>query len=685
MWRNLQTPLAPLSSSATLGNRCVRMYVPLLVASILCGLLGIFIGLRFQRRSDSLLLLSESIPQLVYVGDPDGRVIYLNRQWSKYAGVPTSKLNREGWLDLIHPEDLAGFNAERTRVRIAGGDFEYRLRLRRHDGLYRWFFIKSYAHRERSGKVTRWFGTYTDVHDQIVDKERLELVLASSNIGIWEVDFSTGLVTRSDRHDFLYGYDRVLESWSFDQFLGAVHPEDRDGLRDHLERLARSGESDYSGEFRIVWPDGSVHWLASRARYVRDEFGTPTHVRGIIWDVTDVKMAQAEAEAAASAKSQFLANVSHELRTPLGAILGFQKMLREPELTEPERENYHAIIERNGQALLRLIDDVLDLSKVEAGALGIEVGPIALKAAIRDVVSAFEPQLNATGNSLLVKVSDDAPSALVSDPLRFRQILTNLISNAMKFTKAGEIRLEVLPMGESLTFDVVDSGAGIDRAVQSSLFKPFRQGDETITRRYGGTGLGLALSRELARALGGDVVLVESSPGQGSRFRLQLPLVEGINVSPLEPHAAPISRANALDGYSILVVEDSPDNQLLMKRALQRAGAAVELASNGLEGVDRALNEDFDLVLMDMQMPVMDGVTATKSLRSKGYTRPIFALTAHAMKEQRDSSFLAGCDEHVVKPVDIGALTDLIVSKVKIRTGGPSRAALSEAQPASRI
>ena len=626
------------------------------------------------------MLLSESIPQLVYVGDAGGKGLYLNRQWALYTGIPTSELKGYEWRSLIHPDDLPGMLEERKRTLAAGQSFEYRARVRRHDGVYRWFFIKSYPHRERSGRISRWFGTYTDIHDQVTSqddmrlaKDRLELVLASANIGIWEIDFSTGLVTRSEQHDRLYGYEGNLPSWSWDQFIAAIHPDDREGVKEHIERVGRSSESNYAGEFRIVWPDGSVRWLASRARYIRDASGRPTHVRGLLWDVTDVKVAQEEAEAAARAKSQFLANVSHELRTPLGAILGFQRMLREPGLTESERENYEAIIERNGQTLVRLIDDILDLSKVEAGALGIEVRPIKLRGAVHDVTHAFEPQLKTTGNTLDVVFDERAPHALVSDPLRLRQILTNLVSNALKFTKGGHVRVEIAPAGETLRFDVVDDGAGIDSAVQDSLFKPFRQGDETITRKYGGTGLGLALSRELARALGGDVTLVESAPGRGSRFRLELPLVEGITVASAEPRPLKPARSKALEGYRILVVDDSPDNQLLMKRALNRVGAEIDLASNGLEGIDRAMTGDYDLVLMDMQMPVMDGQTATRELRAKGYRRPIFALTAHAMKEQRDAILRAGCDEHVAKPVDFGALTDLVLEKVPLRTGGPSR------------
>ncbi|MEK7355675.1 MAG: ATP-binding protein, partial [Bdellovibrionota bacterium] len=509
--------------------------------------------------------------------------------------------------------------------------------------------------------------------DLSIAKDRLELVLASSNIGIWEIDLSTGIVNRSEQHDRLYGYAETLPAWTWDLFMNAIYPDDREGVREHIDRVGRSAESFYSGEFRIVWPDGSIHWVASRARFIRNAGGRATHVRGILWDVTDLKVAQEEAEEAARAKSQFLANVSHELRTPLGAILGFQRMLKDPSLSEADRTNYNEIVERNGQALLRLIDDVLDLSRVEAGALGIEVSSIVLTSAMTDLVHAFEPQLGTTGNSLDIRYEDDLPRAFVSDPHRLRQILNNLVSNAIKFTERGKIQLVIKPAGERLQFDVVDTGAGIDLAVQNELFKAFRQGDETITRRYGGTGLGLALSRELAQALGGDLSLVDSAPGKGSRFRLELPLVEDISVAPLEARPKPAThRPRALNGYRILVVDDSADNQLLMKRALQRVGAVVEHANNGLEGVDSALSEDFDLVLMDMQMPVMDGETATRYLRTAGYSRPIFALTAHAMKEQRENCLKMGCTEHVSKPVDFGALVDLILKHVPVRTAASS-------------
>lgn len=626
----------------------------------------------------------ELIPQLIWFAKPTGDIEFFNRQWQTYTGIDIRHHLGRGWREVIHADDVPGLHAERDRAARVGRNFEFRARLRDSGGRYRWFFIQATPQKNERGEIIRWVGACTDIHALIaaeselkLNRDRLQMALSAGQMAAWEADLQTGEIARSENHDQLYGYDQRQGRWTFHDFLSAVHEDDQDRLYRSLSKhqaLAASrrapGDESFSAEFRVRWPDGRVRWLASRAQFQCLPNGEVVSLRGVLVDITGRKEAEASiaaaketAEEASRAKSQFLANVSHELRTPLGAILGFQRMLRDPHLSKEERRQYLEIIERNGTTLMQLIDDLLDHSRLEAKSLSIERLPLNLNELIDDVMHVGG--LKAEEKAVLLRVSraPELPERIVSDSTRVRQILTNLIVNAIKFTERGEVRVEVSVAGTSggqeVVFDIRDTGIGIGVEARETLFAPFRQGDATTTRRFGGTGLGLALSRDLARAMSGDVELVASEPGTGSWFRFRMPLEVA------SPIKAPNTRGMSvvqerLDGLRVLIVDDSPDNQLLMKRMLDRAGASVRIAANGLEAIHAAEEAEYDVILMDMQMPVLDGLTATKRLRASGYRRPIIALTAHALREEREKCLAAGCDEHVSKPVDFRRLKELL-------------------------
>jgi signal transduction histidine kinase len=388
--------------------------------------------------------------------------------------------------------------------------------------------------------------------------------------------------------------------------------------------------------------------------------------------------ARKRAEAASEAKSQFLANMSHEVRTPMTAILGFAENLSDPDLTGEERHAAVETIRRNGQRLVEILNDILDLSRIEAGRLQFErlwCSPIE---PARDVIDLLAPQAASKGIGLSLTLDDRLPASILSDPSRLRQILVNLVGNAVKFTHQGEVKLIVETVesgdGQSVEFRVTDTGIGMGPEQVSRVFEPFMQGDESTTRRYGGAGLGLAICRRLASMLGGDVT-AESELGRGSTFRLRLPLgadrprpCEATANGPVEaPPDEPVS-AKPLAGLSLLLAEDGPDNQRLISFVLKRAGGDVTVVENGalaIEAVDKARSDGraFDLVLMDMQMPVMDGYAAAGELRRKGFCGPIIALTAHAMAGDRQKCLEAGCDDYAVKPIDRAALVALIARR----------------------
>ncbi len=383
-----------------------------------------------------------------------------------------------------------------------------------------------------------------------------------------------------------------------------------------------------------------------------------------------LETARRAAEEANRAKSEFLANMSHEIRTPMTAILGFATLLREDDRghADPQgREEFVEAIIRNAEHLLRILNDILDISKIESGRLEVERVRCPLGQIVSNVLALTAPQAAVKGLSLTVESFGPIPETIVTDPVRLEQILLNLVGNAVKFTRTGTIRLALRLVTDEdrpqLEIQVIDPGIGIAPEQAAKLFERFVQADSSTTRHYGGTGLGLTISRGLARMLGGDVA-VQSVPGQGSTFTVRIesgPLAGVVMLRDI-PHALalksvpPQPQPARLTGR-ILLSEDSPDNQRLISLILTKAGAEVTVAENGQVAYEKATaalaeGAPFDLILMDMQMPVLDGYDATRRLRAEGYSLPIVALTAHATTDDREKCLSLGCNYYIPKPID---------------------------------
>jgi len=382
----------------------------------------------------------------------------------------------------------------------------------------------------------------------------------------------------------------------------------------------------------------------------------------------ELQKSKEDAERASLAKSQFLANMSHEIRTPIGAIIGFIDLIKMSKEGEFNFSEYMRIIDRNSQHLLRLIDDILDLSKVEAGKMPIEHITFNLCEFLAELISNFNFRASEKGLHFNTIVETTFPRHIISDPVRLRQILSNIIGNAIKFTQQGTIEVKAKFNSPYLEFLVKDSGIGLAENQVQRLFQPFVQADSSTTRKFGGTGLGLILSRRLAEALGGSLELDSTSVEQGSTFaiKIKVDVPEGIEMVGQNDVIMPplaknkICNDQLLQGLKVLVVDDSQDNQMLISLYLQNSGAQVELKSNGADGVDAALNSNYDLILMDVQMPIMDGHEATQTLRNREYLKPIIALTAHAMKEEKVKCLTSGFTDYLTKPIQPDNLVDVL-------------------------
>jgi PAS domain S-box-containing protein len=473
----------------------------------------------------------------------------------------------------------------------------------------------------------------------------------------------------------------------FSDILRKIHPADLTLARTFFSDLTLGHDS--SVEFRIREQTGHLHWIKFKSFAVKDISSRVHRIVGVAEDVTENKNAQfalrkakEEADAANKAKSEFLANMSHEIRTPLGAIMGFAELVGDTQSSDEERLSAVQAILRNGRQLAKIIDEILDLSKVEAGRLELDEEIIEPLSFIEDVTTLLSLQAREKAVALSLEPKGVLPATIRTDGTKLRQILINIIGNAIKFTSRGSVSIAVSADLDSekstLNIVVTDTGLGLDRAQQSRLFQPFVQADSSTRRRFGGTGLGLVLSRRLAQLLGGDLRLLWSTPDVGSCFEISLDIgpahklkledsLKGQRRTNAESHSATLSVR--LDGKKILVVDDAPDNRLIVQRFLAHAGAKVDLTDNGMSGAQMALENNYDLIVMDIQMPEFDGYQTIAYLREKGFARPVVALSAHAMREDKERSLASGFNEHLSKPVNRQEL----LSRIAYLVSGMSR------------
>ncbi|MFG0293397.1 MAG: PAS domain-containing protein [Phycisphaerales bacterium JB050] len=642
--------------------------------------------------SESMLKeLTSQIPGAVYQyrHRPDGttEIPYISEGVFQVCGISPSEVYRDpdAIVSMVIPEDRERFEdsvAESART-LKPWCCEFRIRM--HTGEIRWMSGNSMPRQESDGSII-WHGLLSDItarksdHDTLVRTTTLfEQTNALAHVGGWEYHVETDelYVSNEVKHIFGISPDSQLR---LEEVLSFYSPESHARIKAAMKRAIECDEP-YDLELEVVTATGEQRWVRAQCETIRDA-DSNVILRGAFHNINDQYLAREElarraeefeilrdaAEAASRSKSEFIANMSHEIRTPLTAILGFSDLLRRESPTcEQDRVCNNAVdtIDAAGKHLLTIINDILDLSRIEAGRMEVEQDEVDLQKLIQDCIQIMRARADLKGLELELEIASPLPQRIMSDPTRLRQILLNLLGNAIKFTESGSVTVRPrIESDNTIVIDVEDTGLGIDPAKHNILFETFSQADASIRRRHGGTGLGLAISRRCAQLMGGTVNLVRSHPGEGSVFRITIPLTEvsGPTRSPQQraidiPDAGrPKSATIQLQGR-ILFAEDGPDNQRLIAFHLSKAGATVELADNGLIALDKfrkakEAGTPYDLVLTDIQMPEMDGLEFTQTLRADGITTPIIAVTAHAMPEDQARCLEAGCSDYTTKPID---------------------------------
>ncbi|MDR5891532.1 PAS domain S-box protein [Halomonas mongoliensis] len=640
---------------------------------------------QLAQEKNFLQLIIDSLPSPVFAKDWHGRHVLANENVARLFG--TTKEAMVGQADhemLARTEEADAFLRDDREVMQTGkAKFILEEPLTDARGERRWFqTVKVPLLLDRPSEERLVVGIATDITERKRIEQRLE---KQERLYRSLVESQQDLIVRVDHANrFIYVNDAYCRTFGKERhellgqtFTPLVHEEDLPATLAALETLNRPPHRAYM-EQRAMTRDG-WRWLSWEDSAILDDDGKVAEIQGVGRDITALKQAQQDAMASSRAKGQFLANMSHEIRTPLNAIIGFGELLSQSPLSD-EQQDWLDKINLSSHLLLSIVNDILDFSKIEAGKLELETRPFTPHELIAQQEALFCLAAREKGLRFRTRQGGNTPEALLGDALRLGQVLTNLVGNAIKFTEQGEVELAIHVEAIDrtscrLTCHVSDTGIGISAAQQKRLFTAFTQADTSTSRRYGGTGLGLVISQRLVEQMGGTLE-VSSTPGKGSCFTVSLPLGIGTTLLPHPPRTRP-PNLNRLRGKKILLAEDNPINQALTRRLLEDLGIEVSLATNGREAIEQLRHQAVDLVLMDLQMPVMDGLEAAQRIRQDRPTLPIIALSAAALTEERQQALHAGMNEHLAKPIQPQQLTATLLqwlTDTSAAAGSPSPA-----------
>jgi PAS domain S-box-containing protein len=661
---------------------------------------------------EHLELMTSAVPSVLYqfLSKPTGewKFLYMSKGIIDLYGVtPEDALRDHSFLtNCILPEDLVSHRESVAEATRHLQHWVHEHRIKTPGGKVKWVRGQAIPQSNDNGSVL-WNGVLIDITERKLAedelrcakenveaaKEQLLLAAQAGGVGFWEYDVVNDTLVWDQQMYSMYGiqpdsFENVYQAW-----VKVLHPDDVLRVNDDV-KLALSGEKEYVLEFRVVWPDYSIHTISAAGIVQRDESGKPLRMIGTNWDLTTIRLAEEEilkisnklketnselnsalisAKQSNNAKSQFLSNMSHEIRTPLNAIIGFSALTLNSELS-PRQRDYIQKVNNAGEALLSVINDILDFSKIEAGQLKLEQIPFMLEPLLANAVSMLQSKAALKGLPIRIETSQDINSCLIGDPHRLGQVIVNLLANAVKFTEQGGIVLETALLNnengqQQLTISVRDTGIGIPAKKINKLFKPFTQADESTTRRFGGTGLGLSICKQLVELMGGTIGC-KSKSGHGSTFSFTVcfPVCGYKELQQCMTHCSTVAKNTQVSfdfsNSRILLVEDNEVNRQLAVELLHGTGVTIDEAADGAQAVELLFNgtHAYDLVLMDIQMPIMDGYMATRLIRAdrRFDALPIIAMTAHALLDEQEKILLSGMDAHIAKPIDARSMLRMV-------------------------
>ncbi|MBH9537417.1 PAS domain S-box protein [Novosphingopyxis sp. YJ-S2-01] len=622
--------------------------------------------------------LAKIAPVGIFRTDADGQCNYVNEAWKEITGLEDGQWEGEGWANAIHPDDVERVFADWGTAVAEERDYEGDFRWVHSDGSVAWTTALGRPDRAADGEVEGFIGVCIDFTErrqaegELKQREQeLKTLADNATDAVMRLTLGGICTYASPSSGDLLGLPRHYLIGQ--NMLTGFHPDDHDAVISAFHDLAAGNKDDLILAYRArsLRDEDRWIWVEANCGLVRDsETNAPSEIVVSIRDIShtksleaDLREARARAEQAARAKSEFLANMSHEIRTPMNGVIGFTELVLAGELNDQQRSNIELIAE-SGRAMMRLLNDILDMAKIEAGQMTVVEEPLKIRHKLKSVTGLMQGIATSKGVNIVAEIDPDVPEWVLGDKLRLRQIIFNLVGNAVKFTDEGEVRIHASVCqglgGKLLQISVQDSGIGIESDRLEQIFDQFAQADSGIARKFGGTGLGLAISNQLARMMGGRIA-VRSKIGEGSTFMLEIPLLIAEAPQEIDTGAAADSPSDLVP-YQIgrvLVAEDHDINQELVRQMAQGLGIDIVIAEDGQEAVEKveaaaAAGEPFAMIMMDMQMPRLDGISATKLLRKKGFDAqqlPIVALTANAFAEDIENCRRAGMQGHLAKPL----------------------------------